>query len=523
MSQITGQAIAMIIYFVAMIIIGIWAYTRTKNLDDYMLGGRDLGPGVAALSAGASDMSGWLLMGLPGALYLNGIVEGWIAVGLTIGAWTSWKVVAPRLRSYTQVAGNSITVPSFLGNRLRDQTRSVRVVAGIIIFIFFTFYVSSGMVAGGTFFESAFGMDYHLGMVIVAAVVVLYTLVGGFLAVSWTDMVQGMMMLVALLAVPIAGVIALGGFDALSAGVSAVNPDFLAPFGNATAIGVISSLAWGLGYFGQPHIIVRYMALRSPKEAKQARRIGIGWMALSVIGAGGTAIVGIALNHVGVIKIGAGQHESVFIVTGQTLFPALVAGFMLAAILAAIMSTISSQLLVTSSAVVEDILNAKGERRRDAANSIVIGRIAVLLVSVLAAIFAWFKTDSILNLVAFAWAGFGAAFGPIVLLALYYRKLTWQGALAGMVSGAAVVGVWGTFKWFGLYEILPAFIIGLLVAWIISQLTYCENAEISAEFAAAVRLSTADSAGIEAEFKPAAKLAAPVFGADGNLYHEKEI
>lgn len=211
MTQTSGQAIAMIIYFVAMIIIGIWAYTRTQNLDDYMLGGRGLGPAVAALSAGASDMSGWLLMGLPGALYLSGIVEGWIAVGLVVGAWVNWKITAPRLRSYTQVANNSITLPSFLGNRLHDRSNALRIAAGLIIFVFFTFYVSSGMVAGGTFFESAFGMDYHLGMVLVAAVVVLYTLVGGFLAVSWTDLVQGIMMLMALVAVPIVGVVALGG------------------------------------------------------------------------------------------------------------------------------------------------------------------------------------------------------------------------------------------------------------------------------------------------------------------------
>lgn len=518
MSQATGQAIAMIIYFVAMIVIGLFAYTRTKNLDDYMLGGRELNPAVAALSAGAADMSGWLLMGLPGALYLSGIVEGWIAIGLTIGSWTSWKIVAPRLRSYTQVAGNSITVPSFLGNRLHDQTRLVRIVAGIIIFVFFTFYVSSGIVAGGTFFESAFGMNYHLGMVIVTAVVVLYTLIGGFLAVSWTDMVQGLMMLIALIAVPIVGVFVLGGFGALTDGVNAVNPDFLSPFGGATVVGVISSLAWGLGYFGQPHIIVRYMALRSPAEAKQARRIGIGWMALSVIGAGGTAIVGIALNRAGIIRIGEGQHESVFIIASQTLFPSLIAGFMLAAILAAIMSTISSQLLVTSSAVVEDIINAKGKRSRDTADSVIIGRVAVLAVSVLAAIFAWYKTDSILNLVAFAWAGFGAAFGPIVLLALYYRKLTWQGALAGMITGAVVVGLWGTFEWFGLYEILPGFVLGMLVAYLVSQLTYRENAEIAAEFAASVRLANADYAAIAQEFGEVRSIGTPAFDVSGNIH-----
>ncbi|MFC5369513.1 sodium/proline symporter PutP [Arcanobacterium bovis] len=517
MDQVTGQAIAMIIYFVAMIIIGIWAYTRTKNFDDYMLGGRDLNPTVAALSAGASDMSGWLLMGLPGALYVSGLVEAWIAVGLTIGAWVNWKAVAPRLRSYTQIAGNSITVPSFLGNRLRDSSNSVRIVAGLIIFVFFTFYVSSGMVAGGVFFESAFGMDYHLGMTLVAGVVVLYTLVGGFLAVSWTDMVQGLMMLAALVAVPIAGVIALGGFGNLADGIMAENPHFVSPFGGATVVGVISAMAWGLGYFGQPHIIVRFMALRSPAEAKQARRIGIGWMLLSVIGAGGTAMVGIAAHNVGLFKVGKEKAESVFIIAGQSMFPSIIAGFMLAAILAAIMSTISSQLLVTSSAVVEDIFKAKGGRRVDASYGLTVSRLTVLAVSVLAAVFAWYKTDSILNLVAFAWAGFGAAFGPIVLLALYWRKLTWQGALAGMLTGAVTVGIWGTFKIFGLYEILPGFLFATVVAYLVSNLTYKFDPEVDAEFTAAVRLARATGAEIDAEYGAGSAYEAMKLNPDGQI------
>ena len=481
----------MIVYFVAMISIGLWAYTRTKNLDDYMLGGRDLNPTVAALSAGAADMSGWLLMGLPGALYLSGLVEGWIAVGLTIGVWANWKITAPRLRSYTQIAGNSITLPSFFGNRMHDESKLLRVVAGLIIFVFFTFYVSSGMVAGGTFFETAFGVEYHVGMTIVAGVVVLYTLVGGFLAVSWTDMVQGIMMVFSLVAVPIFGVIALGGPAKVAQGVAAVNPDFISPFGGATVIGVLSSLAWGLGYFGQPHVIVRFMAMRSPEEAKPARRIGVGWMIFSVLGACGTAIVAIAANRAGIINVGENQHESVFILMGQSLFPAIVAGFMLAAILAAIMSTISSQLLVTSSAVVEDIYRGVSRRELTDSAGVNLGRLAVLSVSVLAAIFAWFRTDSILALVSFAWAGFGSSFGPIVILSLYWRKLTTQGALTGMLVGAVTVGVWGTAGWFGLYEIIPGFGLCLLSAIVVSKLTYKHNPAIDREFDAAARLANA--------------------------------
>ena len=511
MTAITGQAIAMIVYFVALIIIGIFAYNRTKSLDDYMLGGRDLNPTVAALSAGAADMSGWLLMGLPGALYLSGIVEGWIAIGLTLGQWANWKWVAPRLRSYTQVAKNSITVPTFLGNRTHDISHSVSVVAGLVIFVFFTLYVSSGMVAGGTFFETAFGLDYHLGMTIVSGVVVLYTLVGGFLAVSWTDMVQGIMMVAALLLVPIVGTVAVGGLGEVADAVTATNPDFLSLFGGATVIGVISNLAWGLGYPGQPHIIVRFMALRSPKEATSARRIGIGWMIFSCLGACATAIVGIAAHYKGLVEIGEEKRESVFIIMGQYLFPYIIAGFMLAAILAAIMSTISSQLLVTSSAIVEDVYNTVRKGDWQGNEGVLLGRIAVLAVAILAAIFAWFRTDSILNLVAFAWAGFGAAFGPAVVLSLYWRKLTWQGTLVSMIVGAVTVGVWGTFGWFGLYEIVPGWILALLAAWAVSTATYREDAAIDAEFEEAVALSKADFTEIESRFGEP-QLAGPTIG-----------
>ena len=264
MDETTYQAIAMIVYFVGMLAIGGWAYGRNNDLDDYMLADRGLNPWVAALSAGASDMSGWLLMGLPGALYAHGLVEAWIAVGLTIGAWLNWRFVAPRLRAYTEVAGNAITIPSFLGNRLHDTRHLLRWASGVIILVYFTFYVSSGMVAGGAFFEGSFGMDYRLGMVLVAAITVVYTLIGGFLAVSYTDFVQGLMMLAALVVVPVVGIIHAGGPGALIDSVSAVDPHYWALWGPTTPVlAVVSALAWGLGYFGQPHIIVRFMAIRT--------------------------------------------------------------------------------------------------------------------------------------------------------------------------------------------------------------------------------------------------------------------
>ena len=489
MDSQTYQAIAMSTYFVFMLLIGFWAYRRTKDFDDYMLAGRDLGPFATALSAGAADMSGWLLMGLPGALYLSGLVELWIAIGLTAGAWVNWRFVAPRLRAYSEVAGNAITIPSFFGNRLHDTRHLMRITSGVITLVFFTFYVSSGMVAGGRFFEASFGMDYHLGMLIVAGSVVLYTLFGGFLAVAWTDTVQGLMMVAALVFVPLVGVINLGGIGPLLEVINEVDPNTFVLWGATTTVtGVVSSLAWGLGYFGQPHIIVRFMALRTPQEAIAGRRIGIGWMILSCLGAAGTALVGIATYRRD--KGQLDNPETVFIALGQLLFHPLIAGFMIAAILAAIMSTISSQLLVSSSALVEDLYKVF---RKDTGRGVGIwmGRGAVMLVSVVAAAMAWEANDTILNLVAFAWAGFGATFGPVVLLSLYWRRLTTGGALAGMIAGAIAVAIRGSLSGgiFDLYEILPGFVINLAVAVGIS-LASRPAPEVEQDFKDTARLVT---------------------------------
>lgn len=491
MAEQTWQVLSMVVYLVVMVVIGVVASRRTSNLGDYMLGGRRLGPFVSALSAGASDMSGWLLMGLPGAIYASGLIEGWIAVGLTIGAWLNWKLTAPRLRSYTQVSGDAITIPSFLGSRLRDRSRLLRLVAGAVILVFFTFYVSSGMVSGGTFFESSFGLDYALGMLVVAGVTVLYTLVGGFLAVSWTDVVQGMMMLVALVLLPVIGILHVGGPGEMVAAIRDVDPTLLSLTAGGSVVGVVSALAWGLGYFGQPHILVRFMALTSPREAHHARRIGISWMVLACAGAIMTALVGVAVyrHDEGALP----NPEGVFITLGQLLFHPLIAGFMLAAILAAIMSTISSQLLVTSSALVEDIYYVFARRRLGAASGVWLGRAGVLVVSVVAAALALQRSDTILGLVAFAWAGFGAGFGPTILLALFWRRLTALGAGAGMVVGAATVFVWkalsATGGIFALYEILPGFVLNLVVAVLVSLATYRPDPEIEAEFDEALALS----------------------------------
>lgn len=453
-----------------------------------MLGGRSLGPAVSALSAGAADMSQWLLMGLPGAIYVSGLVEGWIAIGLTIGAWLNWRLVAPRLRVYTHVSNDSITIPSFFDNRFKENAKILRIVTGIIILVYFTFYVSSGLVAGGVFFESSFDYDYHLGLLVVGGVIVLYTLFGGFLAVSYTDFVQGTIMFLALVSVPIIGVFVTGGIGETIETIKSFDPNLLSLTATATATGVISSLAWGLGYFGQPHIIVRFMAIKSAKEIKQARRIGIGWMILTLAGAAATALVGVAYfqKHADVKLI---DSEAVFIQMGQILFHPFIAGILLSAVLAAIMSTVSSQLIVTSSALVEDIYKAIFKSDADQKTYIFLGRIAVLVIAIIAGIFAWEKSDTILNLVAFAWAGFGAAFGPTVLLSLYWRKFTSQGALSGMIIGAITVFIWkNSFLSEYLYEIVPGFILNLIVAVLVSKMTYKPIPEVEKEFDETLRL-----------------------------------
>lgn len=483
------QLLAIILYMVGMLGIGWYAYRRISNLNDYMLGGRSLGPAVTALSAGAADMSGWLLMGLPGAIYLYGLDQAWIAIGLTIGAYLNWLFVAPRLRSYTQVSNDAITIPSYLDSRLKANSKVIRIASGIIILIFFTFYVSSGMVAGGVFFESSFGLNYHAGLLIVSAVVIAYTLFGGFLAVSYTDFVQGLIMFLALILVPTIAVFVTGGVGETVDSIKAVDPDLLSLFAGATTAGIISSIAWGLGYFGQPHIIVRFMAIKSVKETKQARRIGIGWMILSLVGAILVAFVGLAYFQQNPGET-LSDPEAVFIAIGQVVFHPFIAGIMLAAVLAAIMSTISSQLIVTSSALIEDLYKAVVKKDASEARYVFLGRISILVVSVAALFFAWTKNETILDLVGFAWAGFGASFGPAILLSLYWRKVTGPGVLSGMIIGAVTVVIWGSIDALSdtLYEIVPGFLLSLIVTVIVSLLTYKPNKEIEAEFDEALEL-----------------------------------
>jgi len=493
MSNVSLQLVSIGIYIAMMLFIGWYSYRKTSNLTDYMLGGRSLGPAVTALSAGAADMSGWLLMGLPGGIYVSGLTDAWIAIGLTIGAYLNWLLVAPRLRSYTQVANDSITIPSYLENRFKDKTKLLRIVSGIVILLFFTFYVSSGMVSGAVFFKSSFGTSYHTGLFIVGGVVVAYTLFGGFLAVSYTDFIQGLMMLIALLLVPAIGIFHTGGpaetFDTIRA-IDSTKLDLLK---GTSFIGIVSAMAWGLGYFGQPHIIVRFMAIKTIKETKSARRIGMGWMIFSLLGTIFTALIGLAFFKQNP-QFTLDDPEAVFIQLGQILFHPIFAGFVLAAILAAIMSTISSQLIVTSSALVEDLYKMVVNKNAKDKQLVFLGRMAVLIVAIVAAALAFKQNNTILDLVAYAWAGFGASFGPIILLSLFWKKITNWGALFGMIVGAVTVIVWKNGDlgkvFFGesLYEIVPGFVLNLLVAVIVSLITYKKNEEIEKEFNESVRL-----------------------------------
>ncbi|MDO4887606.1 MAG: sodium/proline symporter PutP [Actinomycetaceae bacterium] len=489
MAEENYQMIAIVLYFAVMLYIGYYAYRKTSNIDGYMLAERQLSPMMAALSANAADMSGWLLMALPGAIYASGLVEAWIAIGLTIGAWLNWRFVAPRLRAYSEIADNAITIPSFFSKRLKSGARPLRIVSALVILIFFTFYVSSGMVAAGKFFGSTFGWSYMTGMLLVAAITLCYTMFGGFLGATLTDVAQGLLMFAALVAVPIVAVFRLGGWGGATASITEVKPGAFNLFANLGTEGIvlgivaiISTAAWGLGYFGQPHIITRFMALRSAAEARTARRISLTWMLITATGAIFTALVGIgyfADNPARPLD----DNESVFLVMSQVFFHPFVAGLVLAAVLAAIMSTMSSQLVVCTSAIVEDLYSMTG-RKASARTQLVFSRSGVLAVALVAVALATSANSPILDLVSFAWAGFGAAFGPLVVMALYWRKLSAQGALAGMVTGAVTVIVWGNVDALSnqMYEIVPGFLLNFLVAFLVSNMTYTPNPEIDAEF-----------------------------------------
>ncbi|MGQ8366813.1 sodium/proline symporter PutP [Glaciecola sp. 1036] len=479
-----GTYISLAIYFLAMLGIGLYAYrTNEESASGYLLGGRKLSAPVTALSAGASDMSGWMLMGVPGAMYLSGASSLWIAFGLVLGAWFNYLLVAPRLRVFTEVAHDAITIPDYLENRFFDKSRVLRIVASVVIIIFFTVYTSSGVVAGGKLFESSFGLEYHYGVLITAGVVVAYTLVGGFMAVSLTDFIQGCIMFIALILVPSVVIFELGGINQTLTTLSDINPNLLkmtvdANTGEALSIiGVISLMSWGLGYFGQPHIIVRFMAIHSIKALPTARRIGMSWMIVSLFGAAMTGLFGLA--YVIGNNVPLDDHETIFIVLSQLLFHPLIGGFLLAAILAAIMSTISSQLLVTSSSLTRDIYASFIDRNASEKSQVFVGRVSVFIVSVVAILLAFGENKTILDLVSNAWAGFGAAFGPMIILSLVWKGMSKNAAIAGILTGAVVVLIWiyaplgenGETLSSTLYEIIPGFIASTIAILIVGKIS----------------------------------------------------
>jgi sodium/proline symporter len=476
------------LYLAAMVLIGIVAWRATRSFDDYILGGRSLGSVVTALSAGASDMSGWLLMGLPGALYLGGASEAWIAIGLILGAWANWKYVAGPLRVYTERTKNALTLPDYFTHRFEDKSKLLRVLSALVILVFFAVYCASGIVAGARLFESVFHVPYAEALWWGAAATILYTLLGGFLAVSWTDTVQATLMIFALLLVPVMVVLTSGGFEASMTLIEQNAPSKLDWFNGGALgfVGIVSLLAWGLGYFGQPHVLARFMAADSLATIPKARRIGMAWMVLCL---GGAMAVGFFANayfvvhpeHIGPVSENA---ERVFIQLATVLFNPWVAGVLLSAILAAIMSTLSCQLLVCSSALTEDLYKGFVRPQAGQRELVWFGRAMVLAVALLAIWIARDPESKVLGLVSYAWAGFGAAFGPVVLFSLFWGRMTRNGALAGMLAGAVTVVVWKELVvaagHSSLYEMVPGFTAACVAIVVVSRIGQTASPDMQA-------------------------------------------
>jgi len=480
----TPSLVVFIVYFVAIVTIGALVYQRNNTLADFVLGGRSLNKWVAALSAQASDMSGFILVALPGAAYAGGLGAGWIAFGLAIGTYINWRVNATRLRLYTEKAGathktgGSITISEYFQHRFEDPTRLLRLLSAIVIVFFFSIYVASGLAAGSLLFDEVFGLGPNTAITIMALIIVSYTFLGGFLAVSYTDFFQGSLMWIGLLVVAVAVASVLG--NDLGSGIRAASPQLLSPVGHVSidesggwttggglgVVVILSGLSWGLGYFGQPHILARFMGIRRASDVAPARRIAVGWVITGLAAAAFIGLAGIAL-----FDEQLANPETVFIDTVQRLMNPWVAGILLVGVIAAIMSTADSQLLVVSSALSEDFYRAFLHRAASERTLLWVGRATVVLVAAIAYVLA-LGAESVLGLVEYAWAGFGASFGPIILLSLYWRRMTWPGALAGMISGAGTVVVWRSvdpFGW-GLYELLPGFLVAMLCIYICSIL-----------------------------------------------------
>lgn len=492
-------------YMLMMIVIGALYMKRTNNSEDYFLGGRGLGGWVAALSAQASDMSGWLLMGLPGAVYALGTGQAWIAIGLLAGTILNWIFVSGRLRRYTIRANNSLTLPAYFENRFHDKKRILLTASSLVIVIFFLVYTASALAAGGKLFHLVFGLDYRIALTIGAAVILLYTFMGGFMAVCVTDFIQGMLMLVGILAVPIIALMMVGPENLSgildASGVVGGSSSFLSLMESGgkpyTAVEIFSQLAWGFGYCGMPHILVRFMAVRDEKEIQKSRWVAIIWCTLSLLFACALGVIGRAYLYPVVLGTEAtGSTENVFIemitkMFTQDLALPFIGGLFLCGILAAIMSTADSQLLVTASAVSEDLYHQVLNPKADSKKVLNVSRLTVLVVAVLAYIIALDPSSSIMGLVSNAWAGFGSAFGPLVVLSLYWKRTNLPGAIAGIVSGALTVLVWDYLPLVGgqtlgnatgLYSLAVGFLVSLVLIVAVSLATKAPDAEIEKEF-----------------------------------------
>ena len=478
----TPVIISFVAYMAVMIGIGIYFYFKTDDLSDFVLGGRSLGPGVTALSAGASDMSGWLLLGLPGMMYSQGIVGSWIALGLVMGAYTNWHYVAKPLRIYTHHLQDAITLPDYFANRFSDKGNLLRVVTAVVILVFYTLYTSSGLVGGAKLFEATFHLDYETALMVGSFIIVSYTFLGGYNAVSWTDFIQGILMMLALVVVPIVVISDVGGISEGLRIIKSINPSHLDILSGASIVSVLSLMAWGLGYFGQPHILVRFMSIRHEDEMSKAKTIGMTWMLISIIGSLAVGFFGLA--YVSSHGVDLQDSEKIFITLSKLLFNPWIAGFLLAAILAAIMSTVDSQLLVSSSVLTRDIYHAI--LRKDASDKelVWVGRFTVIVIALIAWYISTDENSSVLKLVAYAWAGFGAAFGPLVILSLYNRSITKNGAIAGMVVGALTVIVYKQLEggMFDLYELLPGFVAAWIAILVFSKIGAKNSKDVQEKF-----------------------------------------
>jgi sodium/proline symporter len=472
----TGTAVTLtfVVYLLVVLAIGIVAWRSTADLRDYILGGRRLGRWTTALSAQASDMSGWLLLGLPGYAYLVGLESLWLAVGLLVGTWLNWRFTARRLRIATEAYGDALTLPEYLQRRFADPYGLLRLLGAAVVLLFFTFYTASGLVAGGKLFEAVFGLPYTWAVSAGAGAVLAYTFIGGFLAVSWTDALQGLLMLAALVLVAVFGLAAVGGFSGLETSMHHSNPELLDAWTDVagaplTWIAAASLLGWGLGYFGQPHILARFMAVRTAAELDASRRIAMGWVAIALAAAMLVGLTGAAWLDP---PLEGADTEKVFIAMATMLLHPVVAGVALAGILAAVMSTADSQLLVASSAVSEDLYRDLLRPGAGQGELLWIGRFAVVLIALGAFLLALDPASKVLDLVAYAWAGFGASFGPTLLASLYWRRMSLAGAYAGILVGGLTVVSWRALSGgiFDLYEIVPGVAFSALAVAVFGRL-----------------------------------------------------